>query len=339
MADPDSSVLEDARRRARRRLVGAVVLALAAAVVLPMFLESEPKPLGSDVQIQIPSMDDGKFQNRLTPGGKSATSDKGGTSAKAGDASKAAAPDETKSPSAPVPRAGERAPAAEAVIIPGPVSAPGATASAPPGAAPPPPSAATGSATKEDKAPAPANDEHSAAKNDDRSPASTRIERTASASKDEKAVATKGERAAPAKKVEKPAPKKDDKPATASGDERTVQAKNDDNAPPAPVARPPAAPAAPATNLIGIETVNPKPAEIPQAEFVVQLGAFVDSAVARDLAEKAGAQGYPAFLESVVTKSGAVQRVRVGPFATRAAADAAAAKLKAAGFTAVARAR
>jgi DedD protein len=74
-------------------------------------------------------------------------------------------------------------------------------------------------------------------------------------------------------------------------------------------------------------------------EFVVQLGAFVDSAVARDLAAKAGEQGYSVFLEAVTTKSGRVQRVRVGPFATRGDADAAAAKLKAAGFTAVARPR
>ena len=71
MADPDNSALEDARKRARRRLVGAVVLALAAAVVLPMFLESDPKPLGPDVQIQIPAIDDAKFQNRLTPAGAS----------------------------------------------------------------------------------------------------------------------------------------------------------------------------------------------------------------------------------------------------------------------------
>lgn len=67
MADSDRSALEDARKRARRRLVGAVVLVLIAAVVLPMFLETDPKPLGPDVQLQIPPIDDGKFQNRLTP--------------------------------------------------------------------------------------------------------------------------------------------------------------------------------------------------------------------------------------------------------------------------------
>jgi DedD protein len=45
------------KKRARRRLVGAVALALAAAVGLPMLLDSEPKPLAGDIAIQIPSKD------------------------------------------------------------------------------------------------------------------------------------------------------------------------------------------------------------------------------------------------------------------------------------------
>lgn len=43
------------KKRARRRLVGAIALALAAAVGLPMLLDSEPKPLAGDIAIQIPS--------------------------------------------------------------------------------------------------------------------------------------------------------------------------------------------------------------------------------------------------------------------------------------------
>ena len=43
------------KKRARRRLVGAIALALAAAVGLPMLLDSEPKPLGADIAINIPS--------------------------------------------------------------------------------------------------------------------------------------------------------------------------------------------------------------------------------------------------------------------------------------------
>ncbi len=65
MTDPAELNLDDLRRRARRRLIGAIVLALAAAVVVPMLLESEPRPLGEDVTVKIPQVDDGKFVNQL----------------------------------------------------------------------------------------------------------------------------------------------------------------------------------------------------------------------------------------------------------------------------------
>ncbi len=45
------------KKRARRRLVGAIALALAVAVGLPMVLDSEPKPLGNDIDIRIPAKD------------------------------------------------------------------------------------------------------------------------------------------------------------------------------------------------------------------------------------------------------------------------------------------
>ena len=42
------------KKRARRRLVGAVALVLAAVVGLPMLLDSEPKPLADDIAIRFP---------------------------------------------------------------------------------------------------------------------------------------------------------------------------------------------------------------------------------------------------------------------------------------------
>src|SRR5579872_3690988 len=45
------------KKRARRRLVGAIALVLAVVIVLPMVLDSEPKPLADDISIQIPSHD------------------------------------------------------------------------------------------------------------------------------------------------------------------------------------------------------------------------------------------------------------------------------------------
>lgn len=52
----DDPVLPE-KKRARRRLVGAIALALAAAVGLPMLLDSEPKPSAGDIAIQIPPKD------------------------------------------------------------------------------------------------------------------------------------------------------------------------------------------------------------------------------------------------------------------------------------------
>ena len=66
MAEPADINVDELRRRARRRLIGAIVLALGAAVIVPMLLESEPKPLGEDVSVKIPPIDDGKFVNRLS---------------------------------------------------------------------------------------------------------------------------------------------------------------------------------------------------------------------------------------------------------------------------------
>ncbi|MFK3736471.1 SPOR domain-containing protein [Massilia sp. TN1-12] len=54
---PGNDPLLPEKKRARRRLVGAIALALAAAVGLPMLLDSEPKPLAGDIAIQIPSKD------------------------------------------------------------------------------------------------------------------------------------------------------------------------------------------------------------------------------------------------------------------------------------------
>jgi DedD protein len=66
MTAPEDLNVEDLKRRARRRLVGAIVLALAVAVFVPMLLESDPRPLGEDVSVKIPPIDEGKFVNRLT---------------------------------------------------------------------------------------------------------------------------------------------------------------------------------------------------------------------------------------------------------------------------------
>ncbi|CAB5282117.1 sporulation domain-containing protein [Burkholderia multivorans] len=43
------------KQRARRRLVGAIALVVAAVIVLPMVLDSHPKPVTDDIAIDIPN--------------------------------------------------------------------------------------------------------------------------------------------------------------------------------------------------------------------------------------------------------------------------------------------
>jgi DedD protein len=110
IADDADLAVDELKRRARRRLIGAIVLALAAAVILPLLLEQEPKPLGDDVSVQIPPVDEGRFVNRLT--------------GRASDAKGAAKSDARPLPKAPPPRS----------EVP-PVAPPSEAASAPPTAA------------------------------------------------------------------------------------------------------------------------------------------------------------------------------------------------------------
>ncbi|HSM99282.1 MAG TPA: SPOR domain-containing protein [Gallionella sp.] len=54
------------RRKARRRLIGAVALTLAVVVILPMVLDSEPRITGKDIDLSIPDPDKaGEFVPRV----------------------------------------------------------------------------------------------------------------------------------------------------------------------------------------------------------------------------------------------------------------------------------
>ncbi|RKF31366.1 SPOR domain-containing protein [Paraburkholderia fungorum] len=56
--DADAMLLDPTlpeKQRARRRLVGAIALVVAAVVILPMVLDSHPKPVTDDISIDIPS--------------------------------------------------------------------------------------------------------------------------------------------------------------------------------------------------------------------------------------------------------------------------------------------
>ena len=46
--------IDDMRRRARHRLIGAAVLVLAGVVGFPLIFDSQPRPVAVDVAIDIP---------------------------------------------------------------------------------------------------------------------------------------------------------------------------------------------------------------------------------------------------------------------------------------------
>ncbi len=98
-----------------------------------------------------------------------------------------------------------------------------------------------------------------------------------------------------------------------------------------PVETPKPAAAAPAPEPVA---AKPKPASqtasAPVATgFAVQVGAFGAASTANALRDKARAAGLSAFVEQINTDHGVLNRVRVGPVATREQADALAVQVKA----------
>ena len=65
------------------------------------------------------------------------------------------------------------------------------------------------------------------------------------------------------------------------------------------------------------------------------MGAFADAEAARETRQKAEKLGLKTYTQVAQTSSGSRIRVRIGPFTSRADADAALAKASAAGLTAV----
>ncbi len=70
------------------------------------------------------------------------------------------------------------------------------------------------------------------------------------------------------------------------------------------------------------------------ARFVVQVGAYSDPGALRQARQRVERLGLQTYTQVVDTAAGPRTRVRIGPYASRDQADAAAAKVKAAGLPA-----
>jgi DedD protein len=160
MADhPDSNI--DLKRRARRRLVGALALVLLVVIVLPLVLDREPRPLSQELSVLIPSQDAGRFNSRaLPPGAPVQEAQQGNAAVPSSQPVRSAAPvtpaaTSTPSPAiapsatpAPVPASPLSAMPLSAAPAPVPAPAPSAAAGSATASAPTPPVVASGKAER-----------------------------------------------------------------------------------------------------------------------------------------------------------------------------------------------
>ena len=276
------------------------MLALAAAVVVPMLLESEPRPLGEDVAVRIPPVDDGKFVNRLNEPSTKTDARPGTARPESGTKSSATPGDTTaKAPAGAPPASGTNPTASETIgsgrpkydtsLTPkdAPAGASGGSTSTAPGAAP-----AAGAA-----APAPPPPTSPP-------PATAATAPAASSSID-------GAKGAPGASA--PTARSSSAPSSSS---------------PAPA---PASSGSAASTAATSKSAAPPSTPAPKADggYAIQLAAFSDDKGANALAGRLKRAGYTAYTEPVKNAKGVtLYRVRVGPYASKDAAAAAHDKLK-----------
>jgi DedD protein len=94
------------KRRARRRLVGAIALVVLAVVVLPIILDQKPRSGPQELTVQIPSQDGGPFKTRVLPPLQAAPA----AAQKSEPAPPAGEPAAEKAPPTPVKRESAKAP-------------------------------------------------------------------------------------------------------------------------------------------------------------------------------------------------------------------------------------
>jgi DedD protein len=63
----ESGEAQQLKRRARRRLVGAIALVTFVVIILPLILDKEPGPAGPPLDVQIPKQDSAGFASRVVP--------------------------------------------------------------------------------------------------------------------------------------------------------------------------------------------------------------------------------------------------------------------------------
>jgi len=240
--DTSPDAVQEARTRARRRLIGAAVLVVVGVIGFPLLFETQPRPIPVDIPIEIPRKE--SAPPLVTPAAK---------------------------PSRPVAVAPREAPASA-----------GAPAMV---------TETVAEAGRELPAPT-------------AKPASAAIARPASAAVAKPASTPKPTAVAAAKPASSAV--------VASAESRRAKAL-----------------------LEGDTADKDAPSTKDAGRFVVQVGAFSDTAAARDTRQKVEKLGLKTYTQVAETASGSRIRVRVGPFTSRDEAERAQARIKAAGASAV----
>lgn len=315
------------KKRARRRLVGAFALVLAAIVCVPMLLDSEPKPLAGDVAIQIPSRD--KLEPSIASNdyagevGNVNTGVIGGASANAVAASAnsvavrpvASPPVNPIATGTPAPKVaiGQTLDASEEVVeslskpISKPIVKPPTVATPAPAPTPTPTPA-----TKPTATPTPAKIVTPAKPN----PAPTLA-----------ATATPTATPTPQAKPVKPPVTEVVKPARV---EKSDVAANDAEQKPAKAAANTDEADRAKAILEGRASEEPKPAKT--GKFIVQVAALATQEKVDELQGRLRDAGLSSHAQKVTTASGERTRIRLGPFADKQEAERARAKLQALGL-------
>jgi DedD protein len=259
-----ADAVQQARTRARQRLIGAIVLLAIGIIGFPLVFETQPRPIPVDVPIEIPRRD--SLPPLAVPPARSPST----RPAQAGSDGVAA--------TSPVPASVPTAPSAAATT---------ARASAPP---------ARGATAVINESSADAGREVAA-------PARVApAERAAS-----RAIAQAASAADPARRAASNAVAAASTAARSSADGERARA------------------------LLENRSV----ASTDEQRFVVQVGAFADAEAARETRKNVEKLGLKTYTQVAQTSAGNRIRVRVGPFASRGEAEAALAKAKAAGLSAV----
>ncbi len=307
MAGTDSQI--DNKKRARRRLVGAVALALLAATVFPMVMDHEPRSVGQDIDIRIPGQSSGTLSTLSVAANEPTSSDVARNELIGKDGS----PEATTPP----------------VVATSDAAAPNKTAEvASVGAAALAAKSLAKSDVAADQAPSAKPEvkaaDEKAAKEIAAKEIAAKEKATATKLAADKAAADKAATAKLAAEIlaaEKAAAKKaEKKPAekiTVKTDAKTTSDKVIDKSATKPTEK-------------AADKSEAKPADTHKGgKWVVQLGVFSDAENVSRVRTRVQAHGFSSYTEKLKGATGKVQtRVRAGPFATKEAAEKARDTLK-----------